>query len=439
MIVGGGVSGLAAAVHLCSRGLPPLLLEQKPSLGGRAYSFTDLTTGDMVDNGQHVLIAGYRRTMDFLKAIGTIDLLSIQSQPELVFHDPLLSFQRFSIPQWSRRLGLAATILRGKYFSFADRCRVLRAGRNLLRENPERWTNLTIEQWMERNGQSDQCRKSFWDPLAISMMNEFPERASAAPFLRAVRETFLQSWHNARLAIPKVGLSQLYVEPAGRCVLKNGGKVVCNADVVQVLLTESRVGGVRLRDGSEIECNALILCVPPYRLQSLIPPELLRRMPMSPLDEFAYSPIVSTHLWFETDLMEFDFVGLVGRKTQWIFNKRRLLMEPGKGGHISAVISAAYDIVSLSNDEIIRLTIDDLRSVFGSQMANPRHTLVIREKRATISLTPEAESRRPSQKTAIENLFLAGDWTDTGYPATIEGAVLSGERSAELARAYCGG
>ncbi len=132
--------------------------------------------------------------------------------------------------------------------------------------------------------------------------------------------------------------------------------------------------------------------------------------------------------------MKDEFVGLIGRRVQWIFNKRKIQNTDGKGGHVSAVISAAHEFVGLTNDELIRLTMEDLRSVYPTIPDQPTHAVVIREKRATFSCTPATERLRPSQKTPIPNLFLAGDWTDTGYPATIEGAIASGEKCAGLVR-----
>jgi hypothetical protein len=148
---------------------------------------------------------------------------------------------------------------------------------------------------------------------------------------------------------------------------------------------------------------------------------------------------VSVHLWFRENFMPHQFLGVIGRTVQWVFNKRMSGTSPGPDGHISAVVSAAYDIVGLDNDAIVRIIVQDLRAVYGAAVPDPVHSLVIREKKATISLTPGIETKRPGPLTPVANLFLAGDWTETGYPATIEGAILSGERAADLVLERLGG
>jgi squalene-associated FAD-dependent desaturase len=433
VIVGGGVSGLAAGVCLTERGVAVTLLEQKPTLGGRAYSFQDAESGDIIDNGQHVLIAGYERTLQFLKTIDTLHLLSIQRLPVLIFHLPQKGFQRFQLPKLPTPLHFIVGLLQCDLLSFTDRWRALRAGRDIRNTDADdALATMTVEQWLDSVGQSTESRRSFWGPIAVSMMNEKLAAAPALPFVRSLRKAFLGNWRNACLAVPNVGLSQLYVEGSQAYIGTHGGKIRCGADVVEVLFEGSLVKGVRLRDGSEVECRSLILAVPPYRIKALLPDAMLCDPPFSGIHSIRYSPIISTHLWFEKDFMDHEFVGLIDRRTQWIFNRRRISNESGTGSHVSTVISAAYDFVEHSNDELVQISVEDIRSVYPSLAAGPLHAVVIREKRATFSLTPQIEYLRPSQETSVQNLFLAGDWTNTGYPATIESAVISAERCADL-------
>ena len=432
LIVGGGLSGLAAAVEVASRHVPVILLEQKPKLGGRASSFVDVTTGEVVDNGQHVLIAGYERTMHFLDRIGTQHLLAIQEQPSFTLHHPTKGFCQFSIPRLPSPLHLLAGILSTDLFSFADRMRLLRAGVSL-RFPPADIGMMTIESWLFSVGQSSETIRSFWEPLAISIMNEHVANASARVFVNSLRHAFLGGWRSAALAVPKVGLSELYVDGALTFLVQHGATVHCNADVVELVSDGALLRSARLRDGSGIDCAAVILAVPHFRLATLLPSAVLHH---SVTPEFLAAPsipIVSIHLWFEKDFMPNDVVGLIGRRVQWIFNKRKINSAAGKGGDISCVISAANDIVDMENDDVVRMAMDDLRSVYENAPLAPTHSLVIREKRATFSCTPEFEMLRPNHRTSIPNLFLAGDWTNTGLPATIEGAIISGERCAQYA------
>jgi len=429
VIVGAGVSGLAAATELASRGVRVTVLEQKPSAGGRASSFRDTMTGEIVDNGQHVLIAGYKRTRFFLRRIGTEHLLRIQKTPSLLFHHPQRGFLTLDIPPLPRPLHLAAAATTSSLFRGSDRLKFMRAGVSFLTGNkPE--STATISQWLKSKGQSTELIRSFWEPLAIAIMNETIERASAVSFVRSMQSAFMDSWQSSALAIPTVGLSELYVNGAESYIRARGGELRTGCDVSGLVVNASRATKVFVKDDEPVEASAVILAVPWHRLSSLLPDEMMR-VSYGALSGFESSPIVSVHLWFENDFMPHDVVGIIGRTVQWIFNKRRIMSSTGKGGHVSAVISGGHEEVGMTNEELIQIALKDLRSVYPS-CPETTHAIVIREKRATLSLTPAVEQFRPAQTTSIHNLFLAGDYTRTGLPCTIEGAVVSGERCARL-------
>lgn len=435
VVVGGGLSGLAAAVGLASRGIPPLLLEQKPDLGGRAYSFTDASTGETIDNGQHVLLAGYDRTLEFLGMIGSRNLLSIQSCPTLLFHHPERGFHSFRLPKLPSPFHLFWGSMTFRLLSLPDRLRMLRAGLAIRRVEGERLESLrgmTIEQWLDSVGQSPECKRSFWEPLAVSIMNEHISKASARLFVRSLQKAFFSGWRASALAIPRVGLSELYVDGAREYVVRRGGVIRCGADVVSLLFDRNSVMGVQLREGETIACAAAILAVPPNRAATLLPEALRQEPSFAEMQNGVPSPIVSIYLWFEDEVMDHEFVGLIGRTVQWVFNRRRIVSGTQKGGCVAAVISAAYDSVSRTNDELVDIAVRDLRSAYPGRSSEPTHAVVIREKRATFPPGARGEWVQPGQTTPVANLFLAGDWTDTGYPATIEAAIVSGERCVEL-------
>jgi squalene-associated FAD-dependent desaturase len=445
VIVGGGLSGLAAAVHLSSRRIPVLLLEQRKFPGGRAYSFVDDATGTVIDNGQHVLIAGYARTMEFLGTIGTRDRLAVQRVPEFVFHHPGRGFCSFRLPLLPSPLHLIGGMLLTDLFSAADRLRLLRAGLALRSFRMEAAGGMTVEAWLDSTGQSAETKLSFWEPLAVAIMNERIGAASARVFIRALRTAFLSGTRGAALAIPTVGLSDLYVEPARAFIEKQGGVIRCGADVTGSIVDGENAAGVRLREEEVVGCSALILAVPSYRAPSLLPAALRETGYMATAASIPLSPIVSVHLWFEEEIMPQESLGVIGRRVQWVFNRRKIGHEHGPengkggGGHISAVISAAHAFVEMGNDDLVRIVLEDLESIYGQTAGRATHAVVIREKRATFSCTPEVERNRPGCVTPVPNLFIAGDWTDTGYPATIEGAIMSGQRCAGHVMAFLEG
>ena len=437
VIVGGGLSGLAAGVSLASRSIPVLILEQRHTPGGRAWSFTDEVTGTVIDNGQHVLIAGYERTMAFLGTIGTRDRLRIQEAPKLTFHHPVRGFCTFRLPPVPSPLHLLAGIASTDLFSLADRLRMLRAGIAIRSFREDSFTDMPVEVWLDSLGQSAETKRSFWEPLAVSIMNEHIGAASALVFIRAIRTAFLSSARGAALAIPSVGLSDLYVHPARAFIEQRGGTLRCGALVAESIAAGDRVTGVRMKQGETIGCSALILAVPSYGAAGLLPGALRDAGFLAKAASIPLSPIVSVHLWFEKDAMPQEALGIIGRRIQWAFNRRRISpeSEPGGrgGGHVSVVISAAHAFVDMGNDELIAAAAEDLRSVYGTDMGNVTRAVVIREKRGTFSCTPDVERIRPGCDTPVRNLFIAGDWTDTGYPATIEGAIASGEKCAARA------
>jgi hydroxysqualene dehydroxylase len=442
VIAGAGLSGLAAGVFLASRKLPVAIFEQRAYPGGRTYSFPDPQSGEAVDNGQHVLIAGYDGTMDMLDLIGTRNLVRVQRRPRFLFHHPDRGFRSLSLPRLPAPLHLAWGIISSDLFAAGERLQLLRSGMSLLTSRPaleEKLSGKTVAQWLESSHQSAESRRSLWEPLAIAIMNEHCATASASIFIRCLRKAFLDHWHASAFAIPTVGLSELFADPAVEFIRRNGGEVHCGLGVAGTIVTDGKVSAVEMEDGSRREAAGAILAVPSYRVRSVLPGQLSSEGFLRQVELLSQSPIVSVHLWFTADFMgSEDVVGVIGRRIQWIFNRRSISPTPDgisrnlAGGYISAVISAAHDFVGMSNDDLVSIALEDLQGMYGSSAGGPSASLVVREKRATFSSSPMTEPLRPSPRTPVPNLFLAGDWTDTGYPATIEGAIISGRRASVL-------
>ena len=441
VIVGAGLSGLAAGVDLSSRGIPVLLLEERPYAGGRARSFVDETTGDVIDNGQHVLIAGYERTMQFLATIGSRHHVAVQPTLVLAFHHPVRGFCTLRFPLLPSPFHLLGGIASTDLLSPIDKLRLLRAGRELLfppTGGAGNHSGLTIAQWLDAAGQSAETKRSFWEPLALAIMNEHAATASARVFLHALHTAFVRHRRNAALVVPAVGLSSLFSDPAQEFIRTHGGSVRCRTTVVATRMDGGRVVAVRTREGEEIPCTSVILAVPPREASALLPEPMRAEGFMKEMAAVPMSPIVSIHLWFPADFMPQEHLGLIGKRIQWVFHRRKILREKGAGSHLSAVISAGDREVEMTNEQLVALASEDLVQVFGNEAGAPVHAVVIREKRATFSCAPAVDLLRPDQATPIPNMFLAGDWTATGLPATIEGAVISGERCAALAAQRAG-
>lgn len=428
VVIGGGLSGLSASVKLANAGASVFLFEQNPNLGGRTYSFIDRTTGDVVDNGQHLLISAYKNTIEYLKLIGTYSYLNRQKNLKLNFYHPENGFSTFKIPSLPKPFHLLFAILKYSGLSFSDRTKLIKAGIALQRLNKDSEKDLStksVEEWLQSLEQPESLRHLFWYPLVYSIMNELPTNASALVFARAVKKAFLFNENDSNLIIPNVGQTELYVKGAEKIIAGKNGRVFRNNHVKRILMTKNQVIGIET--GQIVKSKYVISCVPHFRLSEILPEEIKNKYTRS-LEIFRSSPIISINLWFDKEVMETDLIGLVDRNLQWVFNRRRLLGEQSKSGsYITSVISAAGKYINMSKQELVNLAMNDLRDVFPKiNNANLIHSVVIKERSATFSATNDVERVRPNCTTEVENFFLAGDWTNTGLPATIEGAVQSG-------------
>jgi squalene-associated FAD-dependent desaturase len=436
VVIGGGFAGLSAAVALAERGTRVTVLEARPRLGGRASSFRDADTGAVVDNGQHALMGCYRRTLAFLDRIGAAGKVRRQANLRVDLVHPRLGAGAIACPAWPSPLHLAGGLLRYRLLSRRERVRALRAGLALMamrRRNDPELTAATVDQVLARLGQSPHARASFWNPVALATLNETPDRAAAAPFAEVLARAFFRTRADSQFVLPRVGLGDLYTGDACRFVERRGGRVWMRAQAVALDLADETLRAVVLRDGRRIDADGCIAAVPPAALAPLLPATLREAAPLAALPRLETSPIVSTHLWFDRPVLRREFVGLLGTTTQWAFNRSELLGETGEGQCVSAVISAGRDAVGWDTDRVTQTVLDDLRALIpAAAAARLQHAVVVKEKQATVSPTPDAERLRPQALTPVRGFVLAGDWTATGLPPTIESAVESGERAVHV-------
>lgn len=439
VIIGGGFAGLAAAVHLSDNGLPLTLLERRSFLGGRAYSFRDRTTGDTIDNGQHLMMGCYHQTLDFLRKIGADGRLKFQPSPRVDFLEIVSGESRhssFKCPPLPAPLHLLAGLMGLGTLGWADRLGALKVGLALrkLRGDGEALSDLTVREWLSSLGQSAAMQKKFWDPMALATLNESPDIASADMFARVLRQGFLQTRDDSAMVVSRVGLSDLYTESAREYIEKRGGKVRLNADVVSMRFDGRRVSSLLLRGGEEIIPATVVSALPCFALRRVVPEEVVESSrSLGSLGLFRPAPIVSINVWYPEPVTDVEFVGLLDSRIDWVFNRDAISGNPSKRPqHLALVISGAHSVSSLSKEAIRDLAVEELRRFFPSaRPQRPLHTFVVREHEATISHTTGLARLRPGCRTEFENLFLAGDWTATGLPATIESAVQSGRACAD--------
>lgn len=446
IVIGGGFAGLAAGVDLAAHGVRPLVLEARPQLGGRAYSFRHGPTGEVIDNGQHALMGCYTHTLAFLERIGATRKLVRQPNLRVAMTHRRLGPGVIAAAPLPGPLHMLAGVLRYRLLTRSERVAVLLGGLRVLamhRRRDARLAKGTVAEVLTSLGQSAHAQASFWNPVAIATLNESPARAAAAPFAAVLARAFFGSRRDAQFILPAVGLSELYTGDARRYIEARGGSLLTRAAVAGIdvdraespsgAATWGRVRGVRLRDGTAIAASSCIVAVPPRAALGLLPDGVRPAVGLDRPDRFGASPIVSVHLWLERPVLAEPFLGLLGATTQWLFNRTALLGRNGGGQCLSAVISAGREVAQWDHAEIVRTVVADLHgAVPGASGVAVRHAAVVKEKHATISTTPAVEPLRPRAETPIAGLFLAGDWIATGLPPTIESAVQSGHEAAGL-------
>ena len=436
VIVGGGFAGLSAGVALAEQGFRVALLEGKPALGGRAYSFPDTESGDLVDNGQHVLMGCYHQTLDFLAKIGTRDRLIVHKNLEIEMLDGPgrpAHLRTMSLPG---PFHMAAGLMRYKHLTIAERLGSVRAGMQMMymrRFGRARLKRMTVAEFMDLTGQGSQVRRTFWYPLAIATLNEQPELASAALLAEVMKRAFFSRRNDSAFLYPTVGLSELYCTAAREYIEKRDGVIACRATVDRLEIRDNKVSAVRLHDGANLHAANFIVAVPPTQLLRLLPQGMASSDFFSEIDTLKSSPIICVHVWLDREVTGSAFVGFVGTTTQWLFNKRRIFSQYGARhpGYLSFVISGARELAELPNDDLLKVVMNDLGAMIpAARAAQLIKALVLKEKHATFASDPASDAVRPPAKTPVRNLVLAGDWTQTGLPATIESAVISGRSAA---------
>jgi len=436
IIIGGGFAGLSAGVALAEKGLRVALLESKPALGGRAYSFADSESGDFVDNGQHVLMGCYTETLDFLGRIGAANDLVFHQDLEIEMLDRGGARAMLRTAHLPGPFHMSTGLLRYRHLTIGQRLRVLIGGFKLLamqRRNPSTLQKMTVAQLMDALSQSDRARQAFWYPLSIATLNDEPEVSSAALLAEVLQRAFFSRRADSAFVYSRVGLSDLYCTRAAGFIERSGGTVSTRTPVESIEFENGCAARVKLRDGTRLSAANIVCAVPSHQVAKLLPASLRNDRFFAPIAELQSSPIICVHAWFDRDVTDAAFVGFIGTTTQWLFNKRRIFELHGERhpGYLSFVISGARKLIDRSNEELLDIVMKDLKTMIpASSGAKLTRALVLKEKQATMAPAPDSYRLRPTTRTPISNLFLAGDWVQTGLPATIESAVISGRAAA---------
>ncbi len=425
-VVGGGLAGLAAGCALASSGFRVTLFERRPYLGGRASSYQHPGTGEVVDNCQHVLLGCCTNLIQFYERLGVEN--KIRWYDRLTFLEPGGRASVIAPSKLPAPLHNAPAFLRAACLDLSDKLAIGMAMAALAPAAPQD-SGETFLTWLHRHAQTKQAIERFWKPVLVSALNEELDRMSVPYAAQVVRDSFLKSAAAGRMGVPTVPLTELY-GVAGDYITSRGGEIRFRSSV-ESFLPES--DDVKLLVSGEQTSFDFVVFAVPFDVLSRILPQVRAAEPLrKTLARFETSPITGIHLWFDRQITDLDHAVLLDRTIQWMFHKSKLLGRNEGGSYVELVVSSSKTLVEKSRAEIIELALAELREFFpGARDANLVKSTVIKEIHATYSPKPGVDAYRPGSETVWPRVFLAGDWTATGWPATMEGAVRSGYMAAE--------
>ena len=426
VVIGGGLAGITAACELADAGLKVTLAEKRPFLGGRAYSYTDRRSGVEVDNGQHVFLGCCRQYIGLLKRLGVWHKAYLQKRMRVRVIDKVWGesvLQSGSLPP---PLHLLPSLLRFRSFSPAEKVRAAYAMtriRSLDRAARRDLDGVTFADWLRAHGQTENAIRGFWNLIVLPTLNGDAATVSADLALMVFQEGFLRDRNGANVGWARVGLSALLAEAARQYIESRGGEVRLGRGVSGIRVEDGRAA----ISGPDEEAQFIVMALDHRSLLTLLPKPLREEPFFGRIGHIDTSPIVNVHLWYDRRVTDREFAACLNTPLQWVFNKSKLWGLEGDGQYLDISLSGAQEFAEMPAREIIELFRREVQSLFpAARTAELRRGLVVKQRDATFAAHPGVARLRPSQRTPVGNLFLAGDWTDTGWPATMESAVRSG-------------
>jgi squalene-associated FAD-dependent desaturase len=448
LIIGAGLAGLSAAVALSAAGARVSLLERKPYVGGRAYSYPHPALGEVIDS-QHVLLGCCTNLVDLCRQCG--------ADKHIHWYDRITFLEPGADGRAARRSDIGPTFLPApghsslsflgaSMLSLADKARIAVGLTEFLRGYPASDAEAFSE-WLKRTKQTERAIRHFWEPVIVGALNDGFERCSTKYAAQVFYESFLKSAEGGRLGIPTQPMSEFY-DAAAKLAVRQGTELHLRTSVESIVRLADGRWQASASDGGLHVASNLVVALPFEQalrlLQTLPEGESARDQVVPLIDHFSHAPITTLHLWFDREVTDLDHAALLDTSIQWMFNKSRIrLDEPSTGDasgqYLELVISASFAELQMTREQILISALEELATFFpavrGAQLLKSG---ILKEARATFSVTPGLDVYRPEAETSSAGLFLAGDWTRTGWPSTMEGAVRSGKLAAEAVSAASG-
>ena len=448
-VIGGGLAGLSAAIDLVDAGLNVALFERRPYVGGKAYSFDDPKHDVTLDNGQHITMRCCTEFQSLLERIGCPDIVRYQDHLEVAVIDPDSSGHHVSVlsaeqPRALTRLGLrllpaplhmAPSLITYEHLSVAEKARLALAFEPIRRMSD--FERLALDRqsfgdWLRDHRQTPRVIERFWDLIILPTCNDRCADVSATQAIQVFQDGFSRDSRAADIGVFTRGLGEV-ADSALEYLRQRGARIELNASVAGLITTGSDVSGIQYRRDEHLDVAGVIVALPPHAAFNLIPASWRRREPFWRINQHAVSPIVNVHMQWDRAVMRRDFVASLDSDAQFIFNRSQIHSWQTPPFWISVSLSGAHDIVNLPQaaiiDRVERAVRRALRRTSGATLLATR---VVKEAEATFRPTPGMNAHRVKPRTSIRNLALAGAWTATGWPATMESAVRSGRAAAQV-------
>ena len=438
IVIGAGAAGLAAAAALAGASKRVMVLERKPYVGGRAYSYEHPALGEVVDS-QHVLLGCCTNLIELCQQAGASD--KIRWYDEQTFLEPNGRVSTIKTSDLPAPLHYAPSFLGMTMLGWKDKLSIARGLTEFLRGYPAQ-DNESVEAWLKRTGQTQLSIRHFWNPILMATLNDGATHCSTKYAGKVFHELFVKSSTGGRLGIPTVPLSKFYLA-AAQLVESLGGTVRLRTSVESAVQQADGRWQVGAADAAYTADN-VILALPFEQTQKLLPSVLLhgdvagfsgdhvRSELELKMARMIHSPFTSILLWYDRQISDLDHAWLLDSTIEWFFHKSRIRRyAPEHGSYVEVVIAGSKAQLSMSREQILSSALRELATFFPeTRRAKLIKSGILKEARATFSVTPGLDRFRPSQATGLSGFYLAGDWTATGWPSTMEGAIRSGRLAA---------
>ena len=435
-VIGGGLAGLTAALDLAERQQPTILFERRPFVGGKAFSFTDPDHDVVLDNGQHITMRCCTEFDALLRRIGLRDIVRYQRALNVRVIDPepraRSNIYSLGLPL-PAPLHLAWSILNYQHLSLSERSRIgvaIWAMRDLGERERRELDRQTFAAWLRKQGQTRGVIERFWDLIILPTCNDSSELVSAAQAIQVIQTGFLRNTRAADIGLFRRGLGEVADTVLARA-REAGAEARLGERIAAIEVADGRAVAVRTSAGERVAVGGVVLALPPHHALETLPAALRMREPFWRLDQFTTSPIVNVHLKWSAPVMTHDFAVVLDPFVQYIFNRTRLHGWSGDAQWVTCSLSGAHEIVGLPQEQIVDRSVAGMRRALR-RAADPEvlAARVVKETEATFRPAPGILAHRVGARTPIANLTLAGAWTDTRWPATMESAVRSGHAAA---------